>query len=66
MGWLSVVVSVPNSLQYLSLPVAPNFVASTSRAHGNRILIDGETEENAFQGVGIEAGAVAFASDTIF
>ncbi len=35
-------------------------------AHGNRILFCGETEENAFQGVGVEAGAVAFAADCVF
>ncbi len=39
---------------------------SPMTTHGNRILIHGETEENAFQGVGIEAGSVAFSADRIF
>jgi hypothetical protein len=37
-----------------------------SRAHGNRILFLDETEQNGFQDVGGEAGAVAFAAQTIF
>jgi hypothetical protein len=34
--------------------------------HGNRILFLSKTEEYSFQGVGREAGSVAFAAETIF
>jgi hypothetical protein len=32
-----------------------------AKIHGNRMLFPDETEQNAFQDVGGEAGAVAFA-----
>ncbi len=39
---------------------------NTAFIHGNRILFLDETEQNAFQDVRGEAGAVAFAAQTIF
>ncbi len=41
-------------------------IQECAAAHGNRILIPGETAEYAFQRVGGEAGAVAFATNIVF
>jgi hypothetical protein len=43
-----------------------SFEKQLDPAHGNRILFLDETEQNAFQDIGGEAGAVAFAAQTIF
>ncbi len=49
----------------ISHSVAENLTFA-QESHGNRILIPGETAEYAFQRVGGEAGAVAFATNIVF